>query len=286
VENSEELADGRVIIHQIDGAVNIRRQGEDVKTGEVVLHSGCLIHPAHVAVLASFGLTAVPVYRQPRVAVVSTGDELVEPGDIPGKASIRDSNRFQLIAQIKKMNGIPVDLGISRDTEKELHPKILTALESNDVVLLSGGVSMGMYDLVPRILTGFGADILFRSIAIQPGRPTLFGRKGNRFIFGLAGNPVSSFVLFEILVKPFLYKLTGYDFTARYISLPMGTTFSRKKAIRRSIVPILMRGNEVFPLEYHGSAHINAYVSADGMISVPEGVTTLTKGELQDVRLL
>ncbi|MFH1160273.1 MAG: gephyrin-like molybdotransferase Glp, partial [bacterium] len=262
VEDSEETGDSRVILHLRDGVSNIRRCGEDVKKGEVVLVSGTLLKPAHIAVLASIGAINIPVYRRPRVAVISTGDELVEPSQIPGIASIRDSNRFQLISQIQKMDGVPFDLGISRDTEKELREKILAAMESHEVVLLTGGVSMGMYDYVPGILNECGVEILFKSIAIQPGRPTLFGRKGKNYVFGLPGNPVSSFVLFELLVKPFLYKLTGHDFIAPQVRLPMGTTYSRKKSARRSIIPISIRNGEIFPVDYHGSAHINAYISA------------------------
>jgi len=239
-----------------------------------------------MAILASVGAVSPVVFKQPKVAVFSTGDELVEPGELPGPGMIRNSNTAQLMAQVEQLNLKASDLGIAGDTEEALHRKMEEGLAIADVVILSGGVSMGDFDYVPAVMNRLGIEILFQSIAIQPGRPTVFGRKGSRFIFGLPGNPVSSFVLFELLVKPFLYRLMGHHYQLPQVRLPMGVGYTRRKSTRKSILPVSIRHGEIFPVEYHGSAHIHAYISAHGMISIDTGTTELKKGELQDVRLL
>jgi molybdopterin molybdotransferase len=153
-------------------------------------------------------------------------------------------------------------------------------------VILSGGVSMGDFDYVPKVMADLDIEILFKSVAIQPGRPTVFGKKGNQFIFGLPGNPVSSFVIFEVLVKPFLLKSMGCTEEQEVLHLPLGTTFRRKKSERKSLIPVRIENGQVFPVEYHGSAHINAYIQAQGILTIEIGKTELLKGELADVRSL
>jgi len=286
VEFTEETEDGRIIYKKKKTTANICYLGEDLRKGEIVLTKGTLIGAPEIAVLASVGATEPEVFIKPRIAVISTGDELVEPDKTPGPAMIRNSNSAQLIAQAKRMHINALDLGIARDMEEDLYNIIEKGLEKADVVLLTGGVSMGDYDYVPAVMQKAGIEILFKSIAIQPGRPTVFGRKRDQFIFGLPGNPVSSFVLFELLVKPFLFKLMGHDFHAPLISLPMGETYTRNKSTRKSILPVTIRESHVYPVNYHGSAHIHSYINATGMVAIEIGTTTLNKGETVDVRLL
>lgn len=145
---------------------------------------------------------------------------------------------------------------------------------------------MGDFDLVPGILEQAGVKILFKSVAIQPGRPTLFGTRGSRFVFGLPGNPVSSLVLFEMLVKPFLLRMMGHDLPSPSFTFTMGKTFHRKPSSRKTMIPVKVAGYQVFPVEYHGSAHINAYTLADGILTIAPGVTEIQTGELVNVRLL
>lgn len=145
---------------------------------------------------------------------------------------------------------------------------------------------MGDYDYVPAIMKELGIKILFKSVAVQPGRPTVFGRKGSGFVFGLPGNPVSSFVIFEVLVKPFLYKLMGHDFTPRLIRLPLAAPIRRRNKTRKAILPVFIRNGLIFPVDYHGSAHIHSYIHAHGLIAVETGINELNQGELHDVRLL
>jgi molybdopterin molybdotransferase len=145
---------------------------------------------------------------------------------------------------------------------------------------------MGDFDFVPEVMQEAGIEILFKSIAIQPGKPTVFGRRNNTFIFGLPGNPVSSFVLFELMVKPFLRKLMGCTTAPVEFRLPIGVDFTRRKSARKSMIPVIIRDGAIFPVEYHGSAHINAYSVASGIMSVEIGTTIVKKGELVYVRPL
>jgi molybdopterin molybdotransferase len=145
---------------------------------------------------------------------------------------------------------------------------------------------MGDFDYVPKVMDKLGIEILFRKVAIQPGKPTVFGKRGSQFIFGLPGNPVSSFVLFEVLVKPFLHKMMGCQEEPTLFRLPLGADFRREKSERKMFLPVNIENGLVFPLEYHGSAHINAYTKAKAMIIIDIGVTGLKKGEIADVRFL
>ncbi len=265
--------------------VNICYIGEDIKTGDVVLEKGTLIKAQHIAIMASVGHTDVLVHRKPKVAVIPTGDEIVEPHIKPNVSQIRNSNGSQLVAQLKAM-GIEANYyGIARDVEGATMNLIKKAYAENDVILLTGGVSMGDFDLVPEILKTLEFELLFQAVAVQPGKPTVFGRNGNKFCFGLPGNPVSSFVQFELLTKPLLYGLMGEDYKPLNLRLPIGKDFSRRKAGRMSWIPAVFTDDGyIVPVEYHGSAHIRGLGVAQAIFAVPIGVKELKKGDLVDVR--
>jgi len=267
-------------------ARNVCNKAEDIKEGEKVLDKGTMIGPAHLAVLASVGNTGIWVSRQPHVGVISTGNELVEPEDKPSGANIRNSNAWQLVAQARQVPVKCTYYGIADDNPEDLQDKIAMALYESDIVILTGGVSMGDYDYVPAAMENLGAKILFKSIAIQPGRPTVLARCNKQFIFGLPGNPVSSFVLFELLVKPFIMKTMGCEYQPVILTLPMGADFIRKKSARKSVIPVMIRDGMVFQVEYHSSAHINAYTKANGMLMLEIGQTLINKGEAANVRPL
>ena len=285
VENVEETGDNKIKYLHKETRNNICFKAEDIKQNEQILPKGTFIKPQHIAVLATTGNTNLKVYKQPKIAVLSTGDELVEPYEKPEISKIRNSNAYQIISQLDSLRINGNYMGIVEDTEKSTYDNISKALEQNDVVLLTGGVSMGDFDFVPKILKKLNIKIHFDSIAVQPGRPTTFGTRQNKYVFGLPGNPVSSFVQFELLVKPFLYKMMGYNFEATNISLKMGEDYSRKNKKRMSWIPISINENsDIIPLKYHGSAHINALTYADGLINVPVGKTSLKKGDFVNVR--
>jgi molybdopterin molybdotransferase len=259
--------------------------GEDIKIGDTVLMSGMLIKPQDIALIASCGFTRVEVARMPRIGVISSGNELVEPRLKPGVSQIRNSNSYQLLAQIKRAGAIGIDYGIVKDDENDTLKVINQAIEENDIVLITGGVSMGDFDFVPAVLERAGVKILFSKINVQPGKPTTFGVHPNSLVFGLPGNPVSSFVQFELLVRPLISKMMGSEFEPVIMPLAMKNAFSRKNAERLAFLPVFItEPGFVEPVEYHGSAHISALSRADGIIDLPVGKKTIDKGEIVSVR--
>lgn len=286
VEETEETTSDKVKFTGEQTKINIAPFAQDVRKGERVLASGTLIGPQHIAIMAAVGCVHPRVAIKPKVAVISTGDEIVEPGLKPGISQIRNSNGCQLVAQAAKAGVIPTYLGIAPDHEADTFRLIRQALAQSDVVLLTGGVSMGTFDFVPKILEEAGIEILFRTVAIQPGKPTIFGIKGDKRVFGLPGNPVSCFTIFEILVKPMLWKMMGVQEPMRNLRLPMGMDYQRKRTDRMQWLPVQIRDGKVYPLEYHGSAHIFSLATAHAIAAIPLGVTKLSAGDLIDVRPL
>ena len=285
VEDVKEMPGNKIRYLKENVKDNVCYKGEDIKEGEVIIKKGSLIKPQHIAVMATAGCINPVVYRQVKIGVISTGDELVEPDIKPAPSQIRNSNAYQLLSQVKNVGAIPNYIGIALDTEESTRQMLEKAFDDNDIILLTGGVSMGDYDYVPQILNELGVKLFFKSIAVQPGRPTVFGTMDKQFIFGLPGNPVSSFVQFELLVKPLIYKLNGFEYKPMKVRLPMGKEYSRKRSTRLSWLPVQINNNgEVIPMSYHGSAHINSLTEADGMISIPIGKTEIKKGDLVDVR--
>lgn len=285
VEDVEELDEKHVRFAREKTANNICYLAEDVKQGTKILSKGILIKPQDIAMFASVGYIEPLVYRKAKVAVISTGNELVEPNEKPGLSKIRNSNAYQLLAQVESLGAKANYMGIADDDEEALFTIISKSKEENDVILLTGGVSMGDFDLVPKMLKETGFDIQFKSIAIQPGRPTLFGKQSEKFVFGLPGNPVSSFTQFELLVKPFLYKLMGYPYHPENLVLPLAEDYSRKRAEREKWIPATLTENgEIKQTDYHGSAHIHSLSFSDFIFQVPIGVEQLKKGEKVHVR--
>lgn len=284
VEHTKNLSENKIKFIKESTNNNIAYAAEDVKQGDIVLKKGIKIKAQHIAVMAAVGYIKPLVASKIRVGIISTGNEIVEPDIKPGLSQIRNSNAYQLIAQVEQAGAIPNYIGIARDDEESSYKLIVEAFSRNQLVLLTGGVSMGDFDFIPDILDELNIDIKFKTIAIQPGKPTVFGIKGNQFVFGLPGNPVSSFNIFELLVKPFLNKMMGSEFRPVEIKMPLGKEYKRKKSLRKSFIPVKISGGNVWPLEYHGSAHIFSFSEADGIIFIPIGKTIIKKGEMVDVR--
>jgi molybdopterin molybdotransferase len=286
VEEVEELGDGTVRFTGNTPRANIVPQGDDIRAGDLVLDPGTLLRPQHLPVLASAGYTEPRLRRQPRVAVIATGDELVSPSSTPGPGQIRNSNTVQLTALAREAGAVATDLGIVRDVEDALREAWARALKNHDVILSTGGVSMGDYDLVPDILQHHGFNVHFDRVAIQPGKPVLFGTRGEQACFGLSGNPVSSFLQFILFVEPFLRQLQGAQSQTRTVPLVLGEAFTRRNAGRMGWVPVRIDATgQVRAIEFHGSAHINAFTRADGLIAFPVNVAVLDEGHAVPVRL-
>jgi molybdopterin molybdotransferase len=285
VELSETTCNNRVAFNG-HPKNNIIYKGSDVKTGDVVLPKGQVLDARHIAVLASVGCPQVEVYKKPLVGIISTGDEIVEPNHLPTPSQIRNSNGHQLIAQVSAYAAKPRYYGIVKDDYQLTRAAIDKGMNECDVLLLTGGVSMGDFDFVPKIMSDLGIEILFDKVAVQPGKPTTFGVKGSKVVFGLPGNPVSSFIQFDILVKPFLYKSMNANWFDRTVKLPLASDYSRKKADRSSYIPVTINNkSQVVPADYHGSAHIFALPQSHGVAVIPRGVFQLKAGDLVDVRL-
>jgi molybdopterin molybdotransferase len=268
-------------------ADNIFRKATDVRAGQVVLPKGSRISPQHMAVLASVGCVQPRVAQQPRVGVIATGDELVPPMARPGPSQIRNSNGSQLTAQLGAMGLTARNYGIVRDAAGEIDAALKTALAENDVVMISAGVSVGDFDLVPAALRQNGVKLRFEKIAVKPGKPTVFGVWERGYCFGLPGNPVSTFVVFELLVKPFLYRLMGHDYRPRHVQMRLEEAVVRKDSDRQSWIPVRITSEEmVQPVQYHGSAHLSVLCDAGGLVPMEIGVTSIGQGMPVHVRLL
>ena len=287
VEHSEEIASGKVRFSGAKTSSNICLIGEDLKTGDLVLKAGTLIRPQHIAMLAAVGCTNPKVYKKPGVGIISTGSELVEPENKPQASQIRNTNGHQTTAQTEQCGCKVNYYGIVKDNQEATLKMIQRATEENDVTLISGGVSVGDFDYVPIVIEQLGFQILFNKLTVKPGKHTTFAVKDNKYIIGLPGNPVSSFIQFEVFVKPFLYRLMNFEKTTPSLPLPLAANFKRRKADREEFVPVTINtNNEVETIEYHGSAHIHAYHEAFGFMNIPIGVSEILKGKTVYVRPL
>jgi molybdopterin molybdotransferase len=285
VEYTRTLPGNKIRYLKEESKSNICKMAEDVRAGETLLKKGTLLQPRHIPVLASVGATVIRVYKRPKIAIISTGNELVEPPETPGPSQIRNSNAYQLLAQIRQLGLEAEYIGLAKDTRQDTLLLLDKTRSTADIVILTGAVSMGDYDFVPEVLKEKGVKILFHGIHAKPGKRTLFGQGENQWFVGLPGNPVSSFVQFEMLVKPLIYKIMGTDYHPVVLKLPLSEDYYRKNAIRKAFQPVrLTEEGTVKQIEYHGSAHIHALSYADGLMIVEKDITSLKKGELVDVR--
>lgn len=286
-EDIGEIASDIVLCLNETAKSNICYTAEDVRVGDLVLAKRELITPSHIAIMASVGCINPLVYKVPSVAIISTGSELVEPNEVPSISKIRNSNSYQIVTQAMKLGLNPDYLGITSDDEESLRKVLALSLEKYDVTIISGGVSVGDFDFVPKILNHLNVKILVHGMEVRPGKHLLFGKRENRFIFGLPGNPVSSFVQFEVLVKPFINSLMGNTREDHFLYLPLDEEYKCKKGEQLVFVPVsLTKQGTVLPLEYHGSAHIHAYVKATGIMEIPKNISIINKGEIVCVRPL
>lgn len=208
VEETERHGDQVRIFEAADNGDFIRNKGEAIRTGDLILKKGIRIRPADIAMMASIGKSVIPVYQQPRVAILSTGDELADLDEPRGPNKILNSNGYGVAAQVIEAGGVPIVLGIAKDTREDLSAKLRQGLHA-DFIIASGGVSMGDYDFVQDVLVELGAEMKFWKVAMKPGQPLAFGVIGEKPAFGLPGNPVSAMVSFEQFVRPALLMASG-----------------------------------------------------------------------------
>jgi len=285
VEDTDLLSSGKIRYKGSFIKENFAVRGEDVKKGDIILKPGKLVRPQDIAVMATVGHTIVKVAKMPDVAVISSGSELVEPDRVPGISQIRNTNASQLMAQVARAGAAGNYYGIAGDDEEETFTLVARAISENDIVLVTGGVSMGDFDFVPSVLERAGVKILFSRVSVQPGKPTTFGIHSKAVVFGLPGNPVSAFIQFEMLVRPLIYRMMGHIWKPLTIQLPMKARFTRRFAERTALVPVFITDDGfVSTVEYHGSAHISSLSEADGIVTMPAGIKIIEKGETVSVR--
>jgi molybdopterin molybdotransferase len=265
------------ILESIEVGENIRRAGDDVTKDEVVLRADALLGPAQLGMAAAVGLARLIVHPRPRVGVLVTGAEIIEPGQPLREGQIYDSNSYALGALVRRAGCEAVDLGIADDTREDLHEKIDYGLSECDAVVTVGGVSVGEYDLVKDVLAELGCEQKLWKVAMRPGKPFVFGTRGDRLVFGLPGNPVSAAVTFLVLVRPALLKLRGLtEWELPKVEAEAGDDF-----VNRGDRLHFMRGRlekrdgkwMVFPLPRQGSHVISSLVNANCLVAVPEAET-------------
>jgi len=277
---------------------NIRRAGEDVRAGEVVLLAGTVLGPAQIGILASLGLDRAPVHRRPRVAVLSTGDELLRPGEPLQPGKIYDSNAFGLAAAVRDCGGVPQVLDVARDSVEALTERIHEALETADLLITSAGVSRGDFDVVKEVLAREG-EVGFWTVRMRPGKPLAFGAfrahgpDGERLVphLGLPGNPVSALMTFELFGRPALFSMLGKPelwqrpmvraITSERIINPDGRRF-----YARAIVRFIGNSYVASLTGPQGSGVLTSMSLANGYAIVPEDVPAIEAGEECDVMLL
>lgn len=264
---------------------NVIRRASNLAAGGALLGPKVLA-AQDIGILAASGIAEVPVAVPPETVILCTGPEIRAPGEPLGPGQIYNSNGPQLAAQLAAMRCPSRQAGTVADEPAALTRALEGALGSCGLLLLTGGVSAGDFDFVPGCLEALGAEVLFHGVAVKPGKPTLFARRGGAWIFGLPGNPVSTFVIFEVFVRPFLYRSMGIEWTPRTVRGTLGAPVRRKSAERTEFLPVTVRGGVVTPVPFHGSAHLNALAGADGLIRVEKGVREVARGTEIDARLI
>jgi molybdopterin molybdotransferase len=267
----------------------IRKAGEDVKKGESVVSAGDLIGPAEIGMLASLGRSFIAVYQRATVAILCTGEELVDvDGDLDG-IKIVSSNSYSLAAQVKDCGAIPIQLGIAKDRKEEIKKKLLQGLRA-DVLISSAGVSVGDYDFVKDVLNELGVEIVFWKVAMKPGMPVVFGTIQGKSVFGLPGNPVSSMVSFEQFVRPSLLKMMGHRKLFRPVIDAILREDIQKSPGRRHFIRALVTFEKdqyfVVPTGAQGSGILKSMVKARGLLVIPENREIVKAGERVKVQLL
>ncbi len=289
VEETEER-DGQVYLTgKVRPRDHIRFRGEDVKTGEVVLVAGTVLRPSAISMLASFGTLFVPVHRRVRVAILSTGDELVEPGEALAPGKIINSNSLALAASVVQAGGIPVMLGIARDNRESLREKLVEGLRA-DALITSAGVSAGDRDFVREVLDELMVRQAFWKVDIKPGRPTAFGLRDGKPIFSLPGNPVSSLLTFEEFVRPALLKMMGHTRVLRpLVTATLEGNISKKPGRVNFLRVAVERRDGRFFVQSAGkqdTGYLKTLLLADGIAVLPTECGDLKDGDQVAVHLL
>lgn len=276
------------VFKSVSPGENVLFTGGDVMAGEILLRKGKKITHREIAILSACGVGKVKVFRRPKVAVISTGNELVELGETLEKGKIYDVNSYVLCSAIEECGGEPIRIGIVRDDEREIRSAILRALEIADIVLTSGSTSAGFGDIMYRILSEFNPGILVHGIAVKPGKPTIIALHGEKLVFGLPGYPTSMMTIFEIFVAPIIRETSGLRGEGRRLNARLAMKVFSELG-RRELLPVNLvlteEGYKAYPVSGSYSSMVSAIHATDGFIDIPENTLMLEEGEEVEVRL-
>jgi molybdopterin molybdotransferase len=281
IEHTQCSAGTVTLDRAVSPGQHVVARGSEQLAGKLILSKGTRLGFAQIGVAAQVGAAQVTVYREPCIAILSTGDEVVDLTAAPGPFQIRNSNSVSLAAQVASLHGEPVLLGNAKDTLADLHAKISTGLES-DALILSGGVSAGKYDLVEPVLKEFGAEFIFDAVAIRPGKPVVFGLCQGKPVFGLPGNPVSTMVTFDLFVRPAIDILSGTTPAGLpFVEAVVTQRLSEKPGLTHFLPAITEYGQppRVTPLVWQGSGDVVAMSRANCLLVVPPDRENIEPGE-------
>jgi len=292
IRQEDTMRNGRMVavLKPVAKKKDIRLAGEDVRKGELVIPKATILSPAQIGMLASLGREYINVYRKPRVAIMTTGNELVDISTNPPPGKVVNSNGYSLASLVIECGGIPIVLGICKDNKSALRKKFAAALKA-DVIISSGGVSVGDYDFVKDIMSEMGNSVRFWQVAMRPGKPLAFGSIKGVPLFGLPGNPVSTMVSFEQFVRPYLLKIQGHKKifrqTIKAVSSEKFNQFNDgRKHFIRAIVKKEKNKYVVSTTGDQGSGILKSMVTANALIILGEKKTKIKKGGIVTVQLL
>lgn len=261
---------------------NVIRRGEEISIGDLAIAAGKIIRPPEIGFLASLGYANVAVYKKPTIAMLITGDELVDIHEELTEGKIRNCNEYSLNALIQNIGAKPLSLGMIPDDKTIIREKMIHAFNNADIVISSGGASVGDYDFIETVLKEIGADIKFTKVSIKPGKPITFATYNNKLFFGVPGNPLSLITIFEEFIRPCILKMSGSNhFFNKEMSIVIGNSFKVKKR-RTKYVYVDIRKEEGQPVAYNfgpqSSNYLRTIVNSNGVVIVPEGIEELSKG--------
>ena len=289
VEDTRPAPDSVTVFKAVEQGAHIRPRGQDLRKGDCIIPRGQAIRPAEAGMLAMLAKSLVPVYQRPRVAILATGDELADLDERVTEDKILNANSYGIAAAVQEAGGVPILLGIAKDQPEDLKAKIRHGLNA-DVLVLSGGVSVGDYDFTKPVFKELGGAMHFWKLAIRPGQPVAFGAIGETLAFGLPGNPVSSLVTFEQLVRPALLKMGGHQALTRpVVQALFQEHFSKQPGWRHFLRGILWRERDMLLVRTtgpQGSGILTSMVKANGLIDVPVEVERLKPGDVVNVQVL
>lgn len=292
IEWTEEIKENEKIFIKFtkkENVSNIIKKGNNKKIGEKILDKKFIL-PKDIAILSCFGYDKIAVKKKINVAIISSGNEIADIGEDLKEGEIYDANAPMLLSRTLDLSCNGKFYGRVKDNENEIRNILCKALDENDIILITGGVSMGDFDYVHKILCEIGVNQIFHGLAMKPGKPLFFGKLNNKAVFALPGNSVSAYMTFEIMVKPYILYSFGLTYNNDYIKAVLFEDFKRKDAERLEFVPVKLYFENtklyVKLIKYNNSSMISSFSEANGILKIDIGIENLKSGEIVDVRFI